>query len=318
MDKELRKNLFIIGNGFDIAHGIPSKYSDFQKYIRSLYMSDELIAKSYDITCPWKYSVPRTNNLLGHYELNHPYELINVLGFLDYCISRSQNPGVPYNFYINSDWWSIEEVLGKLDLREFLSGDPDEIFQEDYKNDEEWLIYDIAECFKYLEKLAAMWADQIEVRNVQPIKDFLKLINYNRLLPINNDFFITFNYTRTLEIVYGVENVLHVHGVSGKRVMLGHDPNIDVNQFCVFNSIPEYCKHAVKTLLKITSKDTERNVKRLSEIISWNCAGSTDIYSYGFSFADVDLPYITHVCKVLDTKNITWHLLDYDSLERRN
>lgn len=48
MDKELRKNLFIIGNGFDIAHGIPSKYTDFQKFIRSLYMTKELIDKSYD------------------------------------------------------------------------------------------------------------------------------------------------------------------------------------------------------------------------------------------------------------------------------
>lgn len=26
-------SLFIAGNGFDIAHGIPSKYSDFRKYI---------------------------------------------------------------------------------------------------------------------------------------------------------------------------------------------------------------------------------------------------------------------------------------------
>lgn len=26
-------NLFIIGNGFDIAHGLPTKYADFKKYL---------------------------------------------------------------------------------------------------------------------------------------------------------------------------------------------------------------------------------------------------------------------------------------------
>lgn len=29
--------LFIAGNGFDIAHGIPSKYSEFRKYIIKNY-----------------------------------------------------------------------------------------------------------------------------------------------------------------------------------------------------------------------------------------------------------------------------------------
>ncbi len=317
MDKELRKNLFIIGNGFDIAHGIPSKYTDFQKFIRSLYMTKELIDKSYDSFSLWRYSVPRTNSPLGHYYENQDYTIINILGFLDYCISRSQNPDVPYNFYINSDWWSVEETLGNLDLKEFFLDKSDEIFEEHY-DDKEWLLYDVAECFKYLEKLAALWASQIEVSNVQPIKDFSKLINSDRLLKINNDLFITFNYTPTLEVVYGVKEVVHVHGVAGRRVMLGHNPDIDVDHFCVHNSIPEYCKHAAQVLLNVTSKDTEKNVLRLLEIITQKCAGITDIYSYGFSFAYVDLPYITLVCSTIDTKNVVWHLLDFDPLNRRN
>lgn len=317
MGNELRKNLFIIGNGFDIAHGIPSKYTDFQKFIRSLYMTEELVDKSYDSFSPWRYSVPRTNNVLGHFDENQPYTLIDVLGFLDYCISRSQNPNVPYNYYINSDWWSIEEVLGKLDLKEFFLDKEDEAFEENY-NDKEWLLYDIAECFKYLDRLAAMWARQIDVNNVHPIKDFSKLINNNRLLPINNDFFITFNYTPTLEVVYGVKEVIHVHGVAGGRVMLGHAPNIDVAHFCICNSIPEYCKHAAQVLLNITQKDTKKNILRLSNLITQKCAGVTDIYSYGFSFADADLPYVSLVCKVIDTESTIWHLLDFDSLDCRN
>lgn len=76
-----------------------------------------------------------------------------------------------------------------------------------------------------------------------------------------------------------MEEVVHVHGVAGGRVMLGHNPDIDVDHFCVHNSIPEYCKHAAQVLLNVTSKDTEKNVLRLSEIITQKCAGITDIYS---------------------------------------
>ena len=42
------RSLFIIGNGFDIAHGIKTQYSQFRKYVLSLYpdsfnMRDEIV-----------------------------------------------------------------------------------------------------------------------------------------------------------------------------------------------------------------------------------------------------------------------------------
>ena len=30
-------NILVIGNGFDIAHGLPTKYSDFLNFIRKYY-----------------------------------------------------------------------------------------------------------------------------------------------------------------------------------------------------------------------------------------------------------------------------------------
>lgn len=317
MRTEIKKNLFIIGNGFDLAHNIPSKYSDFQKYIRSLYMTEELIDYSYSAFFPWKYTVPRTSNLLDHFDWEQPYTATNVLGFIDYCLARSQNSNQHYNFYINSDWKAIEELLGNLDLCEFLKMDQEDLFPQ-YDYDCEGLIYDIAECFKYLPKLASMWANQIDVSKAIPISDFDKLINKNRILPINNDVFLTFNYTPTLELLYGVNEVIHVHGIAGKRVMLGHDSSIDLDGFCKRNSIPLNCKHAAKVLLAETEKNTEKNISLLKPFISQKLTGITDIYSYGFSFSNVDLPYITLICKQLNTNDITWHLLDFDSQDFRD
>lgn len=315
MNKEISKNLFIIGNGFDIAHGIPSKYSDFHKFLRSLYMTEKHVEMSYSSFDRWRYSVPRTDGLLGRFDGMHPHVFSDILGFLDYCISRSQNRNQLMNFYINSDWWSIEEVLGDLDLREYFHDSDEGLLDEE--NDAESLLYDIAECFKYLRRLAAIWASKIDVSNVTPLRDFAKLINRDRLLPINNDFFLTFNYTATLEECYGVKEVIHVHGIAGGAVLLGHDPGIDVDQFCKTNSIPECSRHAAQVLLEVTCKDTNKRVAQISDLVVQKCAGVTDIYSYGFSFADVDTPYIELICKAIDTENVIWHLLDFDPPEKR-
>ncbi|MBZ5482422.1 hypothetical protein JGU65_24870 [Bacillus sp. T_4] len=37
------------------------------------------------------------------------------------------------------------------------------------------------------------------------------------------------------------------------------------------------------------------------------------IYTYGFSFSEVDLPYIKGICLSIDTSNITWYLHTYHS-----
>lgn len=42
-------NLFIIGNGFDLGHGIKSKYDDFKKFIKKEYPN---ISEDYSQLCP--------------------------------------------------------------------------------------------------------------------------------------------------------------------------------------------------------------------------------------------------------------------------
>lgn len=42
-----------------------------------------------------------------------------------------------------------------------------------------------------------------------------------------------------------------------------------------------------------------------------NSASIDKIYSFGFAFADVDLPYMRKLCNSADTKNATWWLNAY-------
>ena len=62
------KKLFVIGNGFDIQHGIASKYSDFHANLRSVYMDKRLTDLSFSDFTPWRYTVPKSRGILGKYE----------------------------------------------------------------------------------------------------------------------------------------------------------------------------------------------------------------------------------------------------------
>lgn len=299
------KKLFIIGNGFDIQHGVKSKYSDFHSFIRSIYMNEEILDNSVNEFLPWRYSVPRSNGVLGKFDKS---ELRNVFGFLDYCLTKSENKEPLFNFYINSDWSSVESTLANLDLREFFSGESNlsTHFSEEDK------AYDIAECFKYLYKIFWIWVKEINIDSIKPIQAFQELFD------CENDIFFTFNYTRTLEDIYGVKQVRHVHGEQGKEILFGHEKEVNIEAYCRKNGIPSCCEHAIKVLMEITEKDTEKNSIYLDYYYLFLDKDITDIYSYGFSFADVDLPYIRDICKAIDTSQVVWHLSDFDSIKKRN
>lgn len=298
------KKFFIIGNGFDIQHGIKSKYSDFHSFMRSMYVNKEIMDNSFNDFFPWRYSVPKSRGVLGKFDDS---ELINVFGFLDYCLTKSENKESLFNFYVNSDWSSVESTLANLDLYEFFR---EEYYQPTHSSEED-KAYDIAECFKYLYKVFWIWVKEIEIDSVVPIDAFQELFD------CENDIFFTFNYTRTLEDVYGAKQVRHVHGEQGKRLLFGHEKVTDINGYCCKNGIPDYCDHAIKVLMEITEKDTEKNSCNLALYYSFLDKDITDIYSYGFSFSDVDLPYIRDICKAIDTSKIVWHLSDFDSNEKR-
>lgn len=298
------KKLFIIGNGFDLQHGIKSRYQDFHVFLRSIYMNEDLEMKSLDDFFPWRYNIPKTRSLLGHYDND---QLIDVFGFLDYCITKSENGTNLFNYYVNSDWCSIESALSKLNLVEFFEEDQDVHF---FDYPEEYKVYDIAECFKYLNTIVSMWAKKIDISSVKPIQGFKKLFD------CENDLFFTFNYTKTLEKIYGAKNVKHVHGQSGEHVLFGHEKISNIKDFCYKNNIPDCCEHAVKVLFEITQKDTNKNSEEMKLYYLLLDRDITDIYSYGFSFSNVDLIYIKDICNSLDTSKVIWHLSDFDSKEK--
>jgi len=272
------KRLFIIGNGFDIAHGLKTKYSDFEKYLM----------KNFPDADPENALIPEPNED-GLYDDNE------VVSFLLKIISDTKGDA----------WKNLENTLGELNYSDFLtSNDECENTEDDWKNayfNEDNAKY-IRNAVEKIRDYFSDWINQIDISQVQPYSIFEKFINKQ------NDLFLTFNYTMTLENVYKIQskNILHIHGKQGEQLIFGHgNPNdISENYEADYTGSENYIEELHEALRKNTSTIINDNM-------AWfNSLGTLDqIYSYGFSFAQVDLVYIQQLCKST-TKNTTWYLSD--------
>lgn len=76
-------NILIVGNGFDLAHGLPTKYADFLKFIDFFYKHKaqessglELIAGE-DINCYKYFTVNKILNLISIYMINQEKQFMS-------------------------------------------------------------------------------------------------------------------------------------------------------------------------------------------------------------------------------------------------
>lgn len=279
------KKLFIIGNGFDIAHGLPTRYSDFQDYLMENYpeASDEYLSVPESIIMP---------------DGSEKYNDDEVVGFLLKIITEAEATG--------EKWSDLENTLGLLDF--------DECFDDwDYEEDEnEWhevcrneqISGDISGSVRMIKEYFKDWIETIDLSNAEINQNFYNLIDHN------NDLFLTFNYTETLEYIYGAKNVYHIHGRQGEDLVLGHGNHMDYYDEHMTRNIgsENYLSELQATLKKDTEVVINKN-KSLFKILS----EVEQIYSYGFSFSDVDMVYIKEICNASQTNNITWYIHDYDS-----
>lgn len=107
-------------------------------------------------------------------------------------------------------------------------------------------LWECEKIAKSLPEIFARWISTIDVKNAEVKKDF-----ENLLIEDENNFFITFNYTKTLEEIYGInENyICHIHGYidEDSNILVGHGEKYkDYYNFCQID----------KTITDMTSIDT--------------------------------------------------------------
>ncbi len=159
-------NLFILGNGFDLAHELPTKYSDFQKYLFQMY-PDVSESPSYLLD---PQMMPDGSDY---------YNSSEVVSFLIHLISNTE--------LCTDEWSDLENTLGNFEYSELL----DEI---SYITEGEENLFRVANTYEdainniyipttTIKDLFSDWVNTINITNCIEKPQFSQLINRE------NDFF---------------------------------------------------------------------------------------------------------------------------------
>jgi hypothetical protein len=192
-NKSTSKTLYIIGNGFDLAHEIKSSYADYKSFYSDKENCENGGTESYIIR-------PKERECVVEKGLK------------------------PETFFgeLSGDWSNIEEALGAYEvetIRQYIECDykvKDFRVEDDLKSSR--LKYFFANTINALRTLFKKWVDNIDI-NVKP---------NNKQYPFKKDsILLTFNYTETLESLYGIEifRICYIHGKRKRdeQYVFGHN-----------------------------------------------------------------------------------------------
>jgi hypothetical protein len=307
------KTLYIIGNGFDLYHGLDTKYQSFAFFLQD------------------KYS--RIHEYLIRY-----YNLPEL--------DRKNKDSL-----WNPEWAQFEKALADLNFEEVLEDNSDlaaDISAEDFSS-RDWhtyqfemeaivnlLTYDLREAFKEF-IMSVQFPDNAD----------------GKLLALERDsVFINFNYTNTLERYYGIRlaRILYIHGRAlniQDDLILGHGVNPET--FYPKQSVaPEglsdeefqqWSEHmgdgydysydqAQKEILSYFDKShkSTKDIIQQHQIFFDELKNIEKVIILGHSISDVDKPYFLKVietlkfnCKALQfsgCKKVNWIASYYKDSER--
>jgi hypothetical protein len=289
--------LFIIGNGFDLAHGLPTTYAHFKAYLRS----------SYSYNYEEVPELSETSSAIHNAVENGFSASKECAQIIDYIISEACD---------KENWSDFEKALGCLPYQ-MIEEEIETQYDKDgdtnlfnTRNNYEDAYSDFTSVLKNnIPNLFSDWVKKIVVPlEIFAISNLDTYFKFSEMIS-DEDIFLTTNYTDTLEKIYGInrKNVTHIHGDVSSPIV-GHGNN-KYEKGRVYH-VDEYINSAKFSL----RKPTKKIVKQYKAFFE-NLSTIDTIYSYGFSFGEVDLPYIKEIVQNIDTSKITWFLHSFTSPE---
>lgn len=255
--------LYIIGNGFDLWHGLPTGYDRF--YVFAKEMLDEL--ENY-------YSFD-----VAHVGLWCDFE--NSLGRFDWRSFYEAHD----NTDVTAESFSRSKVYG---------------LEDDLTEQADHLVEAIRESFRE-------WIEGIDISVAE-----------KKLAFPEDAGFITFNYTSTLQSIYGIsdEKVFHVHGRADKfdALIFGHgetmdeEPELDENgdsNRTMFSDAEGAAKYPFYALRKPVGEVIEKNRNLFDSV-----GHISEIIVVGHSLNTIDLPYFSKLAAC--APNAQWLVCCYD------
>ncbi len=295
--------LYYIGNGFDLAHNLPTKYLDFKKFFKTNF-------PEYYYRFIEMYGLGEM-----HTDYDGPY----------YDDSESEE--------IIKLWMDFENTLAKIDssfiynklgtiqeTRDLTQCEFEGIFDPDpaWYNDVYVENMNLYELYKPLEKAFINWIEYIEntfspTKPSKQIKPFYPILN-------NDSFFIVFNYTHTLQKLYKIDSshIFYPHGEAGnpqKQPKFGHgdsSASSQIESIETYDDDSHYIIDWIAQYLFHTQKDVTDyllDVSNFLENIEIDDDDKVIINVLGCSFSSIDVPYFISVSETFTDAewNISYH-----------
>lgn len=288
-------SLFIAGNGFDIAHGIPTKYSDFrsfivQKYPEALELRDEVV-------------------YLEDFEDIDPNEFAAeiLLNAMDKATGE--------------DWNNFEEALSYINFDNKFplpNHKEDETDEEDQELMKHYLLYmdmltsGFINCSKIWQDFFRLWLKGIQLTidqgDYRPKDCLLKLFSDPEMK------FFNFNYTKTLQKLYAVKKVIHIHNRVGQKLIFGHNKSDEIGLYHSTwdENSPNISSSFLDDMVLSFKKDTISPMKKYADFFKSLNHSIDKVYSYGFSYGKVDSVYIREILKRI-SPDTTWFFTKYEA-----
>lgn len=223
--------LTIIGNGFDLGHCLPTT---FEKFIKSNSIFEK------------KYEVFRTSkNNWNEVENKYCELLCNKI-----CSRKHVDISEIVDDIINNYGF---DKYGNIDYYNYKS----DLFNEEYEQIESliMLLSDFENDFQiYLNKFCN--SDTIKNCNYyEPVYEVLK----------SSTEIISFNYTKTIEILYKIKDIQHIHGILDDKIAIGTNSLDKAKESVISTEYPsinnfEKSKWGLQDLMCYYENDMENNL----------------------------------------------------------
>lgn len=294
------KKLFIIGNGFDLSHKIPSRYEDFRLYLISLLNHET--GEDYS-----NYDFTDSSIITLDYEKNLKNDILTILYFLS-CAENGE------------EWNDIEKSVGELNYDDFSwlyidESEDDKEYRANWINKDSFSPY--IEVLTSITEFFSKWIQHIDINEKN--KEYYK--SELGSLFGEDTAFLCFNYTDTLEYIYNIrrEKICYIHGNAkdAGKLYFGHGNNLTYDDY--INSISNANYFSVADSYELINDNLRKPV---GSIIYENLdffeslKDVEKVYSYGFSYNLADEPYIREIIKKIPA-NSKWSVHSFPSKEEK-
>ncbi len=160
-------------------------------------------------------------------------------------------------------------------------------------------------CAKMWQELFRMWIKDIQAQIDHG--DFLCHESLKELFSKPDNRFLTFNYTKTLQALYGIKKVIHIHNRVGQNLIFGHGLDNVTYASCIGDDTgPCLGSSFLDDMVMSFKKDTQLPLKKYDKFFKNLTIEVDKVYSYGFSYGKVDSIYIKKIINSI-SKDAVWY-----------